>query len=161
MHSGFIGDIVHARGYVYKNGNRGSIGHGKPAAPPTNLDYNLWQGPAQQQPYMVKEDGSGLFVHYNWHWFWIYGNGEIGNQGVHEMDVATWAMNKGLPVRVYSTGGRWGLNDDGQTPNTQQTDFTYADGTILTFEVRNLGSFSEDGGEACSRQRLRHERILG
>lgn len=152
IQDGFIGNIVHARGYVYKNGNRGSIGHGKPGTPPKNLDYNLWQGPAQEKEFLVKDDGSGLFVHYNWHWFWEFGNGEIGNQGVHEMDVAVWGMNKGMPVKVYSSGGRFGLDDDGITPNTQTTTFTYADGTLLTFEVRNLGSFMEGGPAAgnCS-----------
>jgi predicted dehydrogenase len=150
IHEGFIGDIIHSRGYVYKNGNRGAIGHGKPGQAPENLDWALWQGPSTDHDFMVKEDGTGLYVHYNWHWFWEYGNGEIGNQGVHEMDLAVWGHNRGLPVKVYSTGGRWGLDDDGQTPNTQATSFTYADGTILTFEVRNLGSFPEGGENDCS-----------
>lgn len=149
IHEGFIGDIVHSRGYVYKTGNRASIGHGSPAEPPANLNWDLWQGPAQEKPYLAREDGSGLQVHYNWHWFWDYGNGEIGNQGVHEMDLAVWGHNRGLPVKVYSTGGRYGWDDQGETPNTQATSFTYADGTIVTFEVRNLGSFHEGGGGSC------------
>ena len=65
------------------------------------------------------------------------------------MDVAVWGHNRGLPVKVYSSGGRFGLNDDGQTPNTQATTFTYADGSILTFEVRNLGSFEEADAGNC------------
>ena len=91
----------------------------------------------------------GLYVHYDWHWFWEYGNGEIGNQGVHEMDVAVWGHNRGLPVKVYSSGGRYGWKDDGQTPNTQATTFTYADDSIMTFEVRNMGSFQEADGGNC------------
>lgn len=152
MHSGFIGDIVESRGYVYKNGNRGAIGHGKPGPVPSNLDWKLWQGPSQDHEFMINVDRQkpGLYVHYDWHWFWEYGNGEIGNQGVHEMDIAVWGHNRGLPVKVYSSGGRFGLNDDGQTPNTQATTFTYADGTILTFEVRNLGSFEEADAGNCS-----------
>jgi predicted dehydrogenase len=155
LHEGFIGDIVHSRGYVYKNGNRASIGKGKPGNPPDYLDYNLWQGPAHERQWMDRVGGDadsepGLWVHYNWHWFWEYGNGESGNQGVHEMDVAVWAMNKGLPARAYSTGGRYGWDDDGETPNTQVIDFTYPDGTILTFEVRNLGSFPEGKDDDCS-----------
>lgn len=152
MHSGFIGDIVESRGYVYKNGNRGAIGHGKPGPVPSNLDWKLWQGPSTDHEFMINVDRKkpGLFVHYDWHWFWEYGNGEIGNQGVHEMDIAVWGHNHGLPVKVYSSGGRFGLNDDGQTPNTQATTFTYADGTILTFEVRNLGSFEEADAGNCS-----------
>src|SRR5690606_2866977 len=126
------------------------IGHGTPAEPPEHIDYNLWQGPAPERPYMVKEDGSGLFIHYNWHWFWDYGNGESGNQGVHEMDIAVWGMDNGLPSREYSTGGRYGWDDAAETPNTQTIAFTYPDGRILTFEVRNLGSFPEGGEDACS-----------
>ena len=90
IHDGFIGEIVESRGYVYKNGNRGSIGHGKPGPVPKNLDWNLWQGPAREHEFMVNVDRKkpGLYVHYDWHYFWEYGNGEIGNQGVHQMDVA-------------------------------------------------------------------------
>jgi predicted dehydrogenase len=152
MHDGFIGTIVESRGYVYKNGNRGSIGHGKPGPVPDNLDWTLWQGPSRDNPYMINVDRKkpGLYVHYDWHYFWEYGNGEIGNQGVHQMDEAVWGHNRGLPVKVFSSGGRFGLDDDGQTPNTQATTFTYADGSILTFQVRNLGSFSEGGAGNCA-----------
>ena len=159
MHDGFIGPISHSRGYVYKNGNRGAIGFGKPGKPPENLDWKLWQGPSPDHefllkdaptPDVVRQDGEGLYVHYNWHWFWEYGNGEVGNQGVHEMDIAVWGHNRGLPVKVYSTGGRYAWKDQGETPNTQATSFTYEDGSILTFEVRNIGSFPEACDEACS-----------
>jgi len=149
MHEGFIGDVVHSRGYVYKNGNRYAIGHGTPANPPDYLRWTLWQGPSKDHPYMVTERGRGLYVHYNWHWFWEYGNGEIGNQGVHEMDLACWGHNRGLPVKIMSQGGRYGWDDDGETPNTQATSFTYADGSLMTFEVRNLGSFEEADGGSC------------
>src|SRR3954471_23226513 len=152
IHDGFIGDIVESRGYVYKNGNRGPIGHGKPGQVPKKLDWNLWEGPAGEHEFMVNVDRKkpGLYVHYDWHYFWEYGNGEIGNQGVHQMDEAVWGHNRGLPIRLYSSGGRFGLDDDGQTPNTQATVFTYADGSILTFQVRNLGSFNEGGAGNCA-----------
>lgn len=150
MHAGFIGDIVHARGVVYKNGGRDAIGKGTAAAPPAGLDYALWQGPAPESPYLKTEGGDGLFVPYNWHWFWHWGNGEIGNQGVHEVDVAVWAINKGMPKTISSVGGRYGWDDDGETPNTQTTQYTYDDGTIMTFEVRNLGSLWEGGKDNCS-----------
>ena len=136
MHEGLIGDIVHSRGVVYKNGNRYAIGHGAPGAVPAYLDWTLWQGPSKEHPYLINKDASkprGLQVHYNWHWFWEYGNGEIGNQGVHEMDIACWGHNRGLPVKVMSQGGRYGWDDDGETPNTQATSFTYADGSLMTF----------------------------
>jgi predicted dehydrogenase len=151
IHDGFIGKIVESRGYVYKNGNRGPIGHGKPGSAPTNLDWQLWQGPSRDHNYMINVDRKkpGLYVHYDWHWFWEYGNGEIGNQGIHEMDIAVWGHNRGLPTKAFSSGGRFGLNDDGQTPNTLATTFTYPDNTILTFEVRNLGSFEEADGGNC------------
>jgi len=151
MHEGFIGDIVHSRGYVYKNGNRYAIGHGQPADPPDQLNWPLWQGPRKDAPYLEKkEGGGGLQVHYNWHWFWDYGNGEIGNQGVHEMDLACWGHNRGLPIRVMSQGGRYSWDDDGESPNTQATSFIYEDGSMLTFEVRNLGSYGEGGSGSCS-----------
>jgi len=144
IHKGFIGDIVHSRGYVYKNGNRGNIGMGKVANPPDHLDFTLWQGPSPEHPYQVREGSDqGLFVHYNWHWFWEYGNGEIGNQGVHQMDVLSWVMAGKVPVKVQSMGGRFGEKDAGETPNTHATTFTYGDGTIATFEVRNMGSYNE------------------
>ena len=151
IHEGFIGPIGESRGYVYKNGNRGPIGHGKPGPVPDYLDWTLWQGPSQDHEFLTNIDRKkpGLYVHYDWHYFWEYGNGEIGNQGVHQMDLACWGHNRGLPIRAYSSGGRYGLDDDGQTPNTQATTFTYADGSILTFEVRNLGSFEEFNGSNC------------
>jgi len=151
IHDGFIGQIVESRGYVYKNGNRGSIGRGQPGPVPEHLDWALWQGPARDREYLVNtvRKKPGLYVHYDWHYFWEYGNGEIGNQGVHQMDIACWGHNRGLPVKVYSSGGRFGLDDDGQTPNTQATTFTYDDSSIMTFEVRNLGSFEEFDGGNC------------
>jgi len=151
IHDGFIGKIVESRGYVYKNGNRAPIGLGQPGPVPDHLDWTLWQGPAQEQAFQIntKRKKPGLHVHYDWHYFWDYGNGEIGNQGVHEMDIACWGHNRGLPISVYSAGGRFGMDDAGQTPNTQATTFSYADGTIMTFEVRNLGSFEEAMGGNC------------
>ncbi len=154
MHDGFIGDIVESRGYVYKNGNRGSIGKAAPGSAPANIYWNLWQGPAPERTYEIKTGNfakaqPGMWVHYDWHYNWLYGNGEIGNQGVHQMDIACWGHNRGMPLRVHSAGGRFGYGDDGQTPSTQATTFSYADGTILTFEVRSLGSFEEANGGNC------------
>jgi predicted dehydrogenase len=152
IHDGFIGKIVESRGYVYKNGNRRAIGQGRPGPVPPNLDWSLWQGPAREREFMIntEREKPGLVVHYDWHWFWDYGNGEIGNQGVHEMDVAVWGHNRGLPVKVFSAGGRFGWDDAAETPNTQATTFTYPDDSILTFEVRNLGSFDEADAGNCS-----------
>lgn len=137
MHEGCIGELHTARALGFKNGNRGSIGFAEDSTPPSNLDWNLWQGPAEERPY------NPLYHPYNWHWFWHYGNGEIGNQGVHQMDIAVWGMNRGLPVKVYSTGGRYTYKDQAETPNTNTACFTYADGTELIFDVRNRFTNSE------------------
>ncbi len=128
--AGEIGKLYMARGLCYKP--RGSIGVKGTAEPPPHLNWNLWLGPAQERPYMPN------FVHYNWHWFWDFGTADLGNQGVHQMDIARWALNKGLPVKVHSVGGRFGYKDEGETPNTQECTFEYEDGTILVFEVRGL-----------------------
>src|SRR3970040_728014 len=82
---------------------------------------------------------------YNWHWFWDTGNGDIGNQGIHEMDTARWGLGKaGLPNSVVSTGGKYVYTDDQETPNTQTAAFDYGDSQIV-FEVRGLLTGSEGG----------------
>ena len=107
-----------------------SIGRRDTSVPPEGLDFNLWLGPASEQPYHRN------LVHYNWHWFWDTGNGDIGNQGVHEMDIARWTIKGAtLPKRVWSLGGRFAVDDQGQTPNTQLSVFDYGDTTLL-FETR-------------------------
>jgi predicted dehydrogenase len=134
-----IGSIHTARALGYKNRNRGDLGHKPNEEPPNGLDWRLWQGPASEQSY------NRLFHPYSWHWFWHYGNGEIGNQGVHQMDVAAWGMNKGIPSKVYSAGGRYTYDDQAETPNTNVATFTYDDGTMLVFEVRNRWTNKEAG----------------
>ncbi len=137
IREGVIGEIYMARALCYKN--RNSIGEAPFEDPPAHLDWNLWQGPAQARKFCKN------YVHYNWHWFWAYGNGDIGNQGVHQMDIATWGMPKGLPVKVHSTGGRYTYDDQGETPNTQVATFTYGDGKMLVFEVRGRSTNKESG----------------
>src|SRR5262249_47706333 len=109
--SGKYGKLLISRGLCYKDGGagrttRGDIGF-KPTAPaPSELDFNIWLGPAQEQPFHEN------LVHYRWHWFWDFGNGDIGNQGVHEMDKARWAIpGATLPRSVISLGGRFGPKD--------------------------------------------------
>ena len=137
MRDGLIGDIYMVRGMCYKQ--RDSIGFKEPTAPPDFLDFDLWLGPAQKQPYHAN------LVHYNWHWFWDFGNGDIGNQGIHEIDLARWVLDKGNTIRVSSTGGRFGYEDQGQTPNTLASTFTYEDGTHIVFEVRGRYTNAEEG----------------
>jgi len=118
---------------------RGSIGFKEPKDPPDGFDFDLWLGPAPEQPFHEN------IVHYNWHWFWDFGNGDLGNQGVHQMDVARWALNRGLPTRVHAQGGRLGYKDQGETPNTLNCTFKYDDGTCLVFDVRGLPTNDEGG----------------
>jgi predicted dehydrogenase len=131
--SGKYGKLLVSKGYCCKP--RWSIGFKPYQDPPDHLDFNLWLGPAPEQPY------HGNLVHYNWHWFWDFGNGDMGNQGVHEMDKAQWAIGKGLPKSVISMGGRWvngpNFKDQGQTPNMELSVFDYG-GTLLVFETRGL-----------------------
>jgi len=139
LRDGFLGKVNVAKGFTYKTGNRRSIGHSDPEKAPDYLDWDQWQGPASRQQYKSN------YHPYTWHWFWHYGNGETGNQGVHQMDIAVWGMNRGLPVKAYSAGGRYKWDDDAETPNTQLSTMTYADGSMLEFEIRNVGSYDEAG----------------
>jgi hypothetical protein len=101
------------------------------------MDYDLWCGPAPNNPPMRNSKAHGT-VHYDWHWIWDYGNGDLGNQGIHEMDKARWGLNKNeYPKSVISIGGRFGYIDDGETANTQICVFDYGD-CELVFEVRGL-----------------------
>jgi predicted dehydrogenase len=134
IHSGQYGKLLVAKGYCCKP--RWSIGFKEPKSPPAELDFNLWLGPIAEQPYHEN------LVHYNWHWFWDTGNGDMGNQGVHEIDVARWAIQGAtLPKSVWSLGGRWVETDDykdqGETPNMIMSVFDYGD-VLLVFETRGL-----------------------
>ena len=130
MKKGELGKIVLARGACYKP--RPSIGKAAgPVQVPPTIDFDLWCGPAPKvAPVRTK-------FHYDWHWFWATGNGDVGNQGVHQMDIARWFLGEQLPPRVISVGGRLGYVDDGQTPNTQFIFHDY-EKVPLIFEVRGL-----------------------
>ncbi len=135
IQSGKYGKLLVAKGYCCKP--RWSIGFKDKGSPPTHLDWNIWLGPAPLQAF------HGNLVHYNWHWFWDFGNGDTGNQGVHEMDVARWGIKGAtLPNRVWSIGGRFipgedKLKDQGETPNMQLSVYEYGD-VKLVFETRGL-----------------------
>lgn len=141
LHEGGIGEVYMARGLCYKP--RDSFGIAKDSTPPANFHYDIWLGPATWREYNEKRS------HYNWHWFWDTGNGDSGNQGVHEFDIARWGLNKHEhPVSVYSSGGIYGINPNEcsqQTPNIQSSLFKYKDGTMLEFETRGR-YFNEEGG---------------
>ncbi|MGV8135793.1 MAG: Gfo/Idh/MocA family protein [Mangrovibacterium sp.] len=165
LHSGKLGEVYMAKGMCYKW--RGSIGKypdgpmsedekfaitfgSKSYEPPytreylKNVDYNLWQGPAQEQPFNRNR------FHYNWHWNWEYGNGDMGNQGVHEVDIARWGLNVKLPIKINAMGGHFFFDDAQNTPNTMMAMFEFPgpDGKgdkkkIMQFEVRHWMSNPE------------------
>jgi len=126
-----LGDVQYAHAVIYRR--RESIGKvDGPQSIPSSVDYNLWLGPAPKTELLRKE------LHYLWHWVWSTGNGEIGNNGVHQLDKCRWILgHSGLPHRVMSVGGRFQFKDDGQTPNTQIAFLDYESAPILC-EVRNL-----------------------
>ncbi len=136
LHSGKLGQVYLAKGLCYKR--RDSIGH-KPDEPvPSGLDYDIWTGPSPKHPF------NRNLVHYNWHWNWDFGAGDLGNQGIHQMDLARWGLGKSeLPKSVMASGGRFGYSDDGQTPNTLSVAFDYGD-CQLQFEVRGLITNDEE-----------------
>ncbi|MFP4056216.1 MAG: Gfo/Idh/MocA family protein [Candidatus Brocadiia bacterium] len=128
--AGKRGRLQVVRGFSFK-GRRG-IGHKKTGPPPEGLDFNIWLGPAPRQPY------HGNLVHYNWHWFWDTGNGDIGNYGVHAMDICRWTIpNATFPTSVVSLGGRFKWDDQAETPNVQFAIYDFGQ-TKLIFEVSNL-----------------------
>jgi predicted dehydrogenase len=152
LRSGGIGDLFMARALCFKA--RDSYGMSPDSEAPAQFHYDRWLGPAPWRPYNEKRG------HYNWHWYWDTGNGDTGNTGPHQLDIARWGLAKNEhPVSVYSAGGIYGLRkDDGaptpprrvygdvdsyghdktsqETPNTQTSTYTYADGTLLEMETR-------------------------
>lgn len=131
LHTGKLGRVRLARVICYKL--RLPIGRaGGPQPVPSTVDYDLWCGPGPCRPPVRRQ------FHYDWHWFWDYGTGEMGNQAVHQIDVARWGLGEArLPTSVISVGGRFGPADNGETPNTQICVFRYGDRGILS-EVRGL-----------------------
>lgn len=129
VHDGVIGRPYFGKGW-YAN-NRPSIGIGKKAPVPSWLDYELWQGPVTRKPY--KDN----LVHYNWHWFWHYGQGELPGNGIHILDLLRWGMQVDYPVRVSSAGGRYRYDDDWETPDTQNVQIEFAENVIISWDGRS------------------------
>jgi predicted dehydrogenase len=155
LHDGGIGKLYMARALTYKF--RNSYGTAEDSSPPPGFHYNQWLGPALYRPYNEKRS------HYNWHWYWDTGNGDSGNTGTHQLDIARWGLQKHEhPETIYSMGGIYGFNQDEclpenctpgtrvygdvntyghdktsqETPNIQSGLFKYADGTLLEYEAR-------------------------
>ena len=152
IHEGKFGRLHISYGYCCKP--RGGIGFKSPSSPPTYLDWNLWKGPAEISQYHAN------LVPYNWHWFWKTGNGDMNNQGTHQLDIARWALDKDQtsPVRAMAIGGRFQWNDQGETPNTMFGIAQFPNGQEVFFNVRNVNYdgyehqveneyYFEDGGK--------------
>lgn len=137
IHDGAIGKVYYAKGW-YTN-KRKSIGFGKQTPVPSNLDFELWQGPAPRRPYQDN------LIHYNWHWFWNWGTGEALNNGTHEIDVIRWGLGVDFPTEVSSVGGRFAFKDDWETPDTQTIDLKFGDKCMVTWEGRNCNSLNSEG----------------
>jgi predicted dehydrogenase len=133
LHSGALGPTRYAHVLVYRP--RQGIGKIEgPTALPAGVDYDLWSGPAPKTPLARKQ------LHYDWHWVWPTGNGEIGNNGVHIIDICRWALRQDRPApRAMSIGGRFGFNDDGETANTQIALLDYQPAPLIC-EIRNLST---------------------
>ncbi|MBV8550385.1 MAG: Gfo/Idh/MocA family oxidoreductase [Acidobacteriaceae bacterium] len=141
MRSGLIGNVYMARGLCYKW--RDTIGHALPEPVPPGVHYDLWTGPAPLKPFTKNR------FHYNWHWIWDTGNGDLGNQGIHELDLARWGLGVGLPNKITAIGGHFLFDDDQQTPNvvTVAYEFRTPEGItkMMNFEVRGWMTNHEAG----------------
>jgi predicted dehydrogenase len=151
MRTGLIGEVYLARGLCFKW--RQTIGHAPAEPVPAGVDYDLWTGPAPLKPFTRNR------FHYNWHWVWDTGNGDFGNQGIHELDAARWGLGVGFPHKAAAIGGHFMFDDDQETPNTLNVayEFIQPDGKrkMLEFEVRHwitnheaeIGTPAFGGGE--------------
>jgi len=130
LRGGLIGEVYMARALCYKwRDTIGKAGGQQPV--PRGVDYDLWLGPAPTKPLTRKR------LHYDWHWFWDYGNGDIGNQGVHQMDIARWGLGVTLPSRAMSMGAKFMFDDDQETPNTMEASLWFPGEKMLVFAVRH------------------------
>jgi predicted dehydrogenase len=137
--NGLLGDVYLSRGLCYKW--RDTIGRKGPQAVPAGVHYDLWLGPAPDRGFTMNR------FHYNWHWFWDTGNGDLGNQGIHEVDTARWGLGVKFPTKVSAIGGKFMFDDDQETPNVLNCafEFTGTDGKkkMMEFEVRHWTSNNE------------------
>lgn len=141
MRSGLLGDVYMARGLCYKW--RASIGHAPVEPVPPGVHYDLWTGPAPLKPFTKNR------FHYNWHWIWDTGNGDLGNQGIHELDLARWGLGVKLPTKITALGGHFLFDDDQQTPNVLTVAYEFkspnAKTRFMNFEVRGWMTNHESG----------------
>jgi len=143
LHDGVIGEVYMARGLCYKP--RNTIGKEQDCPVPEGVHYDIWLGPAPERPFNPNR------FHYNWHYMWDYGNGDLGNQGVHQMDVARWGLGVELPTRVSAMGEMFIFDDDKEVPNVITTSYWFPNagtkGKMLVFEVRPWITNDEKGAK--------------
>jgi len=146
LRDGAIGDLLVAK--VINSQRRANIGHAQPSDPPPHLDYDLWVGPAPWRPYQPN------LVHYGWHWFYNFGTGDMGNDGVHDLDIGRWGLGVNVhPTRISGYGSKLFFDDDQQFPDTQYMTFEYpGDGSVgekklLVFEMRIWSPYRQEGFE--------------
>ena len=138
MHAGDIGKVLFAR--TWFNTSRGSIGRGQVVPVPAWLDYELWQGPAPERPYLDN------VVHYKWHWRWHWGSGELGNNGIHFLDLVRWGLQVDQPRRVTCGGNRYWFQDDQESPDTCALTVDFGDKGLI-WEGHSCYSRREEGGK--------------
>lgn len=136
VRSGELGKVGMARAWIHQK--RVNIGKGKPGPVPEGVDYDMWQGPAPDRPFMANR------FHYNWHWFWNWGTGEVGNNGIHGLDVARWGLGVEAPLRITSGGGKYVFDDDQEVPDTQIVTWEFPN-CSLVWEHRMWSNFGQDG----------------
>ena len=141
LHGGTFGEIYLARGLCFKR--RDTIGRAPSEPVPTGVDYDLWTGPAPLKPFTRNR------FHYNWHWIWDTGNGDLGNQGIHQVDDARWGLGVAFPTLVSAVGGHFMFDDDQETPNTLNCVFEFDQPNrrrkMMEFEVRHWITNDEAG----------------
>ena len=143
LRDGAIGDVLAAK--AWNSQRRANIGRAQPSDPPAGFDYDMWVGPAPMRPYRA------TCHHYTWHWWYDFGTGDAGNDGVHELDIAAWGLGVDThPSRITGYGGKMHFDDDQQFPDTQQVTFEYAGEAgrkILTYEQRIWSPYVQEGHE--------------
>jgi predicted dehydrogenase len=152
---GVLGDVYLSRGLCFKR--RDTIGRTPVEATPAGVHYDLWLGPAPKREFTRNR------FHYNFHWFWDYGNGDIGNQGVHQMDAARWLLGVKYPTKISAIGGHYMFDDDQERPNTMVASFEFNEGgkkKMLVFDVRHWITNGEAGiGETFGPSRGSNDRV--
>jgi predicted dehydrogenase len=140
LRGGEFGEVYMARGLCFKA--RNTIGKTPVEPVPPGVDYDMWTGPAPLRPFTKNR------FHYNWHWFWDTGNGDLGNQGIHEVDIARWGLGVTHPTKVSAIGGKFMFDDDQETPNTLNCSFEFNIGgkpKMMEFAVRHWYTNHEAG----------------